>query len=115
MVEGCSCSHAQMRFRRDAGGKHLVHVATGKCANVRAGSKEERANIILYKYQGSAEKFANDRWTMQNIKPGWISFKSHKSSKCIPVNWELSSGRRLTQSDCSQRPGKAIVRRFVMR
>ncbi len=114
LVEGCSYSDEQMRFRWDAGRKHLVHVATGKCANVRAGSKDERADIILFKCQGGAEKFANDRWTMQNKNQGWISFKNQKSNKCITVTGELRSGRRLTQSDCSQGPGKAIVWRFVM-
>lgn len=114
LVEGCSFTNPAMLFHWDGAKRHLVHNATGKCANVSGASKKEAADIILYKCQGPQAKYANDRWGMPPLSNGWIRFKNDNSRKCITVTGELSSGRRLTQSDCSKGRGNAIVWRLVM-
>jgi hypothetical protein len=114
LVDGCNFSDPRLVFRWDGAKRHLIHNATGKCANVRGGSTKEAADIILFKCQGPGKKYANDRWALQKSGNGWYQFKNDKSKKCITVTGELRSGRRLTQSDCSKNPGKSIVWRFAM-
>jgi hypothetical protein len=114
LVNGCNFSDPRLLFRWDSAKRHLIHNATGKCANVRGGSTKEAADIILYRCQGPDKKYANDRWAMQKTGKGWYQFKNDKSKKCITVTGELRSGRRLTQSDCSKGRGSGIVWRLVM-
>ena len=114
LSEGCSFTDANRLFYWDAAKKHLVHNATGKCVNVRAGSKSNSADIILFKCQ--AAKHKNDQWSLPSVSKTnrWIRIKNAKSAKCLVVTGEVRSGRRTTQYDCSKGTGKSMVWRFVM-
>jgi hypothetical protein len=114
LINGCNFSDLRFVFRWDGNKRHLIHNATGKCANVRGGSTKEAAEIILFKCQGMDKKYANDRWKLQKSGNGWYQFKNEKSNKCITVTGDLRSGRGLTQSDCSKDRGKGIVWRLAM-
>lgn len=114
LVEGCGLDDPSNIFTWDANKRHLIHVRTNKCVNVRAGSLKEGADIILFPCQGTGAKFANDRWSITRTNSGWFQFRNEMSRKCITVLNDLRSARRLSQSDCSKGRGQALKWRMVM-
>ena len=94
----CSFTNPNQLFTYDINTHTLKSVKTGKCLNVRGGSKKNGADIISYACQGGAK--LNDKWTRRNGQRGGWNLIAKHSNKCLRVPDPIKTGRRTVQYTC---------------
>ncbi|MBL29605.1 MAG: hypothetical protein CMM50_18900 [Rhodospirillaceae bacterium] len=95
----CALDNPNQQFVWNPNSRTLKHVATGKCLNVRGGSKGAGAQIMVFPCQSAS--LLNDKWTLVAGTRGGYLLKAVHSGKCVSVPNPIKTGRGLVQHACS--------------